>query len=504
MNIASVPELTAAQRDTRVLFDHVKSLAPALVDTTAEQRIEKIQRLLRTLLKYRAEIHQAAKLERGLSPPDLDGELVMLKFEADFIAKNLKQWMKPQLAKPSLMTLGKKSFVHYEPKGTVLVLPSWNAPFVIGLLPTFGSIAAGNSIIIKPSELAPHSAAIISRVVKEAFPDGEVSVIEGGADVAQGLLACPFNHIFYIGNNTVGRIVMRAAAEHFASVTLEMGGKNPSIIDASADVEDAALKTAWGRMCNAGQACIAPDYILAHESIADRFTQALVREVTAMYNPKGQGFENNPEYPRIINARHFERIKGLIEDAREKGATFVMGGTYRAEDRYIAPTVVTNVTPDMRLMQEEIFGPVIAIKPFQAREEVIDYITARDKPLALYVFSRDKAQADWFIKHTSSGSSVINHNVIQSGTNPYLPFGGVNSSGIGRMVGWHTFAECSNARAVVVEGPPIMDPRDMFPPLTDKYKKQLNDLLSREKPIPEFVVTAISGLIKLRTMFSKG
>jgi len=486
----------------RASFDHVRSLAPALLDTTAEQRIAKIQRLMKTLMKYRQQIYESGKLERGLSPPDMDGELVMLKFEAEFIAKNLKAWMTPKQAEPSLMTLGKKCYVRYEPKGTVLVLPSWNAPYVIGFLPVLGAIAAGNSIILKPSELSPHSSALCAKIVAEAFPDGEISCIEGGAEAAQALLACPFNHIFYIGNNHVGRIVMKAAADHFASVTLEMGGKNPSIIDQSADVEDAALKTSWGRMCNAGQACIAPDYVLVHESVAKRFTDALVREIAAMYNPRGTGFENNPEYPRIINARHFERIKGLIEDAKAKGARFECGGEYRAEDRYIAPSVVTGVTEDMRLMKEEIFGPVLAVVPYKSREEVIAYIAARDKPLALYVFSKNREATDYFINHTTSGSSVVNHNVVQSGTNPHLPFGGVNASGIGRMVGFATFNECSNARAIVEEGPPLMDPREMFPPLTPKYKKQLSDLLDREKPIPGFVVPMVSAVIKLRTMFS--
>ena len=494
----AVLNLPAAD-DIRALFDRVAAQAPALVQTSAEQRIAKIQRLLKVTLAHREEIYAAVKEERGLTPPDVEGELVMLKFEADFIAKNLKDWMTPKTAGASLMTLGKKCYVRYEPKGMVLILPSWNAPYVIGLLPAFGAIAAGNAIILKPSELAPASSKLIAKIVAEAFPSGEFAVVEGGAEAAQALLACPFNHIFYIGNNTVGRIVMKAAADHFASVTLEMGGKNPSIIDASADVDDAAMKTAWGRVCNAGQACIAPDYLLVHESIVQRFTDALVREIKAQYNPKDQGYENNPEYPRIINARHFERIKALLDDARGKGALVACGGETRAEDRYIAPTVVTQVSDDMKLMQEEIFGPVIAILPFRNRDDVIREIRKRPKPLALYIFAKDRAEIDFYIANTTSGSLVVNHNVIQSGTNPYLPFGGVNASGIGRMVGWHTFAECSNARAIVEEGPAVGDPRAMFPPLTDKYKKQLRMLLDKQGPVlPDFAVRTIDRLLKLR------
>lgn len=496
--VANLPVNT----EVRASFDRLAAKTPQLSQSSAAQRIERIQRLMKSMLAARPRIYEAVKLERGLSPPDVDGELVMLKMEAEHIEKNLADWMTDKVAPPSLMTLGKKCYLHYEAKGMVLVLPSWNAPYVIGFLPVLGALAAGNAIIVKPSELAPHSSKVMAEIAREAFPDGEVTVIEGGVEAASALLACPFNHIFYIGNNTVGRIIMRAAAEHFASVTLEMGGKNPSIVDASADVEDAALKTSWGRMCNGGQACIAPDYVLAHESVAQRFTDALVKEVTAMYNPRGEGFDKNPEYPRIINARHFERIKDLIEDARAKGATIVMGGEYKADERYIAPTVVTNVTEDMKIMQEEIFGPVIVIRPYRDREEAVAYIRGRDKPLASYVFSKDRESWEFFLKNTTSGSMVLNHNVVQSGTNPYLPFGGVNHSGIGRLVGFNTFAECSNARTVFEEGPKVVDPRTMFPPLTDKYKKQLTQLLDG-KPVPPGMVRTIDRVVRFVGIFKR-
>lgn len=488
--------------DIAALFQQVAARAPVLGQTSATQRVAKVQRLIDTVLRHRDEIYETGRLERGLTPPDMDGELVMLKFEAETIARQLEDWMTPKVVPNSLMTLGKTCYVRYEPKGMVLVLPSWNAPYVIGLLPAMGAIAAGNAVILKPSELAPHSSKLLARIVREALPDGEVAVIEGGAETAQGLLAQPFNHIFYIGNNHVGRIVMKAAADHFASVTLEMGGKNPSIIDASADVDDAALKTSWGRLCNAGQACIAPDYVLAHESVIDRYVAALVREIRTMYDPRGEGFERNPEYPRIINARHFERIKGLVEDARAKGATIVCGGTYDAASRFIAPTVVTNVTDDMKLMQEEVFGPVIAVIPWRERDEVARYIARRPKPLAAYVFAKERAAIDYFIARTTSGSLVVNHNVVQSGTNPLLPFGGVNSSGIGRMVGFATFAECSNARAIVEEGPPVIDPRSLFPPLTEKYKRQLRQLIEG-RPVPPWMVRMIDRIVRIAGLFKR-
>ena len=500
--MSTVVEIRSSQSGVRAAFDRAVRLAPQLAQTSAEQRIAGIQRLVQVMLAHRDEIYQAVKLERGLAPIDTDGELLMVKFEADYIARNLAQWMPDKVVEPSLMTLGKKCYVHYEPKGAVLHLATWNAPYVIGFLPVLGALAAGNAVVLKPSELAPHSSAVIARIVAEAFPGHELQVVEGGAEVAQELLSCPFNHVFYVGNTQIGKLVMKAAADHCASVTLEMGGKNPSIIGASADVADTAMKTAWGRMCNGGQACIAPDYLLVQRSIEQPFTEALVKEFAAQYNADGKGYAGNPDYPVIINERHFNRVRSLIEDARAKGARIVCGGEYVAERRLITPTVISNVTPEMRVMQEEIFGPVICIVPYDVKEDVTRYVAARDKPLSLYIFSKDQAEIDYHIAHSTSGSTVVNHNVIQSGTNPFLPFGGVNTSGIGRMVGWHTFNECSNARSIVVDGPAVGDPRMYVAPLGDKYKKQINQLLTG-KPVPQGIVKVIQRVLKFKALFSK-
>lgn len=500
--MSTVVDIRSSQSGVRAAFDRAVRLAPELAQTSAGQRIGKIQRLVQVMLAHREEIYQAVKLERGLAPIDTDGELLMIKFEADYIAKNLAQWMPDKVVEPSLMTLGKKCYVHYEPKGVVLHLATWNAPYVIGFLPVLGALAAGNAVVLKPSELAPHSSTVIARIVAEAFPGNELQVVEGGAEVAQELLSCPFNHVFYVGNTQIGKLVMKAAADHCASVTLEMGGKNPSIIGASADVPDTAMKTAWGRMCNGGQACIAPDYLLVQRSIEQPFTEALAKEFSAQYNADGKGFAANPDYPVIINERHFNRVRNLIEDARAKGARIVCGGEYVPERRLITPTVISNVTPEMKVMQEEIFGPVICIVPYDQKEDVTRYVSARDKPLSLYIFSKDQAEIDYHIAHSTSGSTVVNHNVIQSGTNPFLPFGGVNTSGIGRMVGWHTFNECSNARSIVIDGPAVGDPRMYVPPLGDKYKKQINQLLTG-KPVPQGIVRVIQRVLKFKALFSK-
>ena len=499
--MSTVVELRSTQTPARAAFDRAARLAPSLAQTTAAQRVALIQNLVQVILKHKQAIYDAVKLERGLAPIDTDGELLMIKFEADFIAKHLESWMPDQPVDPSLMTLGKNCYIHYEPKGVVVHLATWNAPYVIGFLPILGALAAGNAAVLKPSELAPHSSTVIARIVAEAFPNGELQCVEGGAEVAQALLACPFNHVFYVGNTQIGKLVMKAAADHCASVTLEMGGKNPSIICASTDIDETAMKTAWGRMCNGGQACIAPDYVLVHQSVEKAFTEALVKELHAQYNADGKGFQSNPDYPVIINERHFNRVRALIEDARAKGAT-VIGGEYVPERRLVTPTVISNVTDDMKVMQEEIFGPVLCVVPWKDREDVVRIVAGRDKPLSLYIFSKDQAEIDYFLAHSTSGSTVVNHNVIQSGTNPYLPFGGVNTSGIGRMVGWYTFNECSNARSIVVDGPALGHPRMMVQPPSEKYKKQVSGLLT-QKPVPQGIVRAIHGVLKLKGMFSR-
>jgi aldehyde dehydrogenase (NAD+) len=223
-----------------------------------------------------------------------------------------------------------------------------------------------------------------------------------------------------------------------------------------------------------------------------------------MFNADGKGFDQSPEYPRIVNQRHFERIRGLIEDARDKGANIVFGGQTKAEQRFIAPTIITNVSDDMRLMHEEIFGPVLAVVPFKQREDVVRVVRGKPKPLALYIYAKDREQIEFYLRHTTSGSTVVNHNMIQSGTNPCLPFGGVNASGIGRLGGWYTFNETSNARSVVEEGPPLdKNPNAFFPPYTGKYKKMAGSMLDRPIIVSDGLIRFINGVIKTTSFFSK-
>ncbi len=494
--------MNAVLKDTNeiaALFQRLAEKAPSLAQTGVEVRVAKLQNLKKAMLDARPAIIEAGKKELRLCDTDIDAQLLMVKTEIDFICQHLKSWVGRHPVQGSMMTLGKKSYVQYEPKGVVLNLAAWNAPIAIGLVPLVGAVAAGNAVLLKPSELAPHSAKVLADLIGSVFSGDEFAVVQGGPEVAQELLRQPFNHIFYIGGHAVGRLVMKAAAEYFASVTLEMGGKNPAIVHSSADIEDTARKLAWGRVANAGQVCLAPDYALVQDSVERPFIEALGKAMTAMYNADGKGFERSDFLPRIINARHFERIKGLLDDAVEKGARIEIGGETNAADLFISPTILSNVTPSMRIMQEEIFGPIIAVVPFRERQDVIRELNSRPKSLALYVFAKDREFIDWALNHTTSGSAVVNHNLIQSGTNPHLPFGGVNASGIGRLGGHYTFLEASNARAVVEDGPGIGDPNMMFPPYTDKYKEAIAWMLSKSLKIPNAMLNTINSVLRLRS-----
>ena len=479
-------------------FQAMAAKAPALAQTTAAQRAEKIGRLLKATLDARPQIIEAVTKELRCHVNDIDGQLVMIKAEAECAMRYVADWMKPEVVDPSMMSLGKLSYVRHEPKGLVLHVSTWNAPIAEAFVPAIGAIAAGCAFALKPSELAPHCSRLLAEIVAKVFPDDEFAVFEGGPDVAQELLLQPFNHIFYIGGHGVGRIIMKAAADHFATVTLEMGGKNPAIVHRSADLEDTAQKIGWGRMANAGQVCVAPDYVLVDEAVFRPFIDALGRRMTAMYDPQGKGFDKSPEFARIINARHFQRVKALLDDALAKGAKLEFGGQLDEADLFVGPTILSNVKPEMKIMQDEVFAPILCVLPFRQREEIVAETRRHLKPLSSYIFAKDRAFIDWAIAHTTSGNTVVNHNLIQSGTNTALPFGGVNASGMGRLGGKATFLECSNARSIVEDGPglPGVDPNMMFPPYGPVYRKNLDFMLFKTIKTYPAGLRAMIGLVR--------
>lgn len=457
--------------DIKKKFEALQSGTLKMRNSSAEERASRINALMNETIRRQDDIFKAGHQERGTHDLDIAAEIMMLKTEADFVTKNMGKWIKPQKVKGAMGTFGKKCEIRYQSKGVVLNMSAYNAPTAESMLPAFSAIAAGNTVAIKPSEAAPASAQIIQEIVNKALPADEAQVFQGGVETAQELLSLPFNHIYYTGGNAVGKIVMKAAADHFASVTLEMGGKSPVIIDESANLENAATKIAWGRVMNAGQVCIAPEYVLIHESRYDEFLKLINEKIQALYNSDGKGLEHSAYVPRLINERHHQRVTGLIEDAVKKGAKLVCGGTADVKTRYVEPTVLTNVSEEMKVMKEEVFGPVLTVSPYKNREEVLESISHRPNPLALYIYSQDDNNVEYFLTNTSSGSAVVNNNCIQAGTNPNLPFGGVGASGMGRAGGFEGFKDMSNSRAVVHQ--PLDRFRDfliMLPPYSDRYK----------------------------------
>jgi aldehyde dehydrogenase (NAD+) len=398
-------------------------------------------------------------------------EMLGVKREINHSIKHLKSWMKPQSVSTPLMLLGTKGLVQYEAKGLCLIISPWNYPFNLSICPLVHAIAAGNAVILKPSELSPATAAFIQKMISSLFDKSEVAVFEGDASVSTFLLEQKFDHIFFTGSPAIGKVVMAAAAKHLTSVTLELGGKSPAIVGPEVNVEEAAAKIAWGKFLNNGQTCIAPDYLYLHEKNYFSFLKALEATVETFY---GKNVAKSNDYARIVNRRHFDRIVSLVEDAKQKGAQVLFGGNTDADDCFIEPTVLIHCTPDMRIMQEEIFGPILPVMSYQDEFEVTANIRQGDKPLALYVFSTNSEFNQYILDHTSSGTSVVNDCLIQFGHNE-LPFGGVNHSGIGKSGGHYGFVEFSNQKSVVIQRTNLL--KNFYPPYGVKVRWMIDFVL---------------------------
>ena len=428
------------------------------------ERKARVKLLMSAVLDFEQELLEALKtdLDKHEAEATLQ-EIYPLKKEAQYTISNLDRWMGKRYASTPLALFGTRHYVKAEPKGRVLIISPWNYPVMLTLRPLIGAIAAGNSVVVKPSEHTPTVSGVIKKLLESIFTEDIVKVELGGAEVAAKLTASHFNHINFTGGTSVGRLVMKSAAEHLCSVTLELGGKSPTIIDKSANLKNAALKISWGKYMNAGQVCIAPDHLLIEKSIETEFTTALLNRITTMY---GENPIDSPDLGKIINATHYNRILRLIKDATEKGATLhVPGGVLEmgAEKSKISPCILTGCTLDMAIMQEEIFGPVLPVLTWETREEAVAIILRNPYPLALYIFSSKSKNIDWFIDNTQSGSTAINEVVIQV-ANSDLPFGGIQSSGMGRSGGQEAFDSFSNLRSFVVQTLPFSFLSLAFPP----------------------------------------
>jgi len=430
--------------------------------------LEKLEAWLRT---NQRQLEEAVYKDLGKPAMEVNtSELFPVLAEINHAVDNLDRWTAPVKIDAPLTFIGTRSEIRHEPKGTCLIIAPWNYPFNLCIGPLVSCIAAGNTALLKPSELTPNTSAFISKLVAEVFENDMVSVVEGDAEVASALLQLPFDHIFFTGSPAVGKIIMRAAAERLASVTLELGGKSPAIVDASANLKDAARRIAFGKFLNNGQTCIAPDYILVDESVKERFVTLLKESVAEL-------FAREEDYGRIVNTRHFGRLRKLLEDAINKGATPVLAGELNEATRYFPPTILTDVTNDMQVMEEEIFGPVLPVIGMDVRARAIDFINSKPKPLALYVFSHDRASRERVMKETSAGGVCVNDCVLQF-IHPNLPFGGVNNSGIGKAHGHAGFLAFTNEKPVVRQKSGYSNAYLFYPPYTS-FKKKILALILR-------------------------
>jgi aldehyde dehydrogenase (NAD+) len=457
------------------LFESHAATALKLRQTTAAERRRKLERLLDAILERKDAILEAAHLDLRKHPTETNlTEVLPLVGEVKHAIANLKRWMKPHRISPTLATFGTKSRVIYQPKGRCLIISPWNYPLSLALGPLVSAVAAGNTAILKPSEFTPNTNRVVKDIIGAVFPQDEVAVVEGDAQAATDLLSRPFDHIFFTGSPAVGKKVMAAAANNLASVTLELGGKSPVIVDASADLRSAAEHIIWGKTVNAGQTCIAPDYAYVHRDVVDKFVGLCRDTIAARFGKSDADIKSSPDFPRMIHSRHADRVARLIDEAVQAGSQIACGGTSDAEARYVAPTLLRGVPADARIRKEEIFGPVLPILTFDSLDTVIAEINAAPKPLAIYAWTRDRRTAESLQTNTSSGSLCVNL-CLQQFAQHNLPFGGVNSSGIGNAHGFFGFKAFSHERAMMSAGP-LSALKLLFPPY-DAGKRRLSELL---------------------------
>jgi aldehyde dehydrogenase (NAD+) len=434
-----------------------------------EYRRRQLEGITRFLKEREGEIERA--LNDDLGRPAFEvypSEIAFVASEAALARRKLDSWTRPQRVRTSLVGQPGRSRIYREPLGVVLVIGPWNYPLQLVLVPLVGAIAAGNCAIVKPSELVPATSALLAARLPEYVDEECIHVVEGGVPETTALLGERFDSIFYTGNGTVGRIVMEAAAKHLTPVTLELGGKSPCLVDQDTDLDVAARRIVWGKFYNAGQTCVAPDYVLAHAAIEDALVDRMKQMVRTFF---GDDPRSSPDFGRIVNERHHHRLSRLLEN----GGEVVTGGVTDLAQRYIAPTILRNVPWDAPVMADEIFGPILPVLRVRDIDEAIARVNARPKPLALYLFSNNRAIQTEVLRRTSSGGVTVNHTLLHL-TVPSLPFGGVGASGFGAYHGKATFETFSHRKAVLLK-PTWLDPPFFYPPYDEAKWKWARRLL---------------------------
>ncbi len=430
-------------------------------------RKKSLQKLLKEIIRREKDILKA--LHDDFKKSEYEGvmtETSIVIAEVKMMIKKVAYWSRPKRVQPSLLNFPSSAKLYPEPYGTTLIIAPWNYPYQLAFSPLAGAIAAGNTVVLKPSELTPHTSKICKEIIEEVFDLGHVAVVEGGVPEAQELLAQRWDYIFFTGSVPVGRIVAKAAAEFITPVTLELGGKSPCIVDDTANLKLAARRIVWGKFLNGGQTCIAPDYLLVHKKSKDKFVAAFKEEITKAY---GKNPETSEDFPRIVNQRNFDRLAKMLENE-----TVLTGGTTNRDENYIAPTLLDEPSLDSEAMKGEIFGPILPLISYETTEDLEAVISKYDKPLAFYVFSGKKSFAKQLIKNYSFGGGTINDTTVHF-ANHKLPFGGVGESGIGGYHGKHTFDTFSHKKGVVTRGN-WLDVPTRYAPYKGKLK-QLKTLM---------------------------
>ncbi|WP_434306191.1 aldehyde dehydrogenase [Clostridium botulinum] len=404
-------------------------------------RIEALKKLKHNIKINENNIFKALKIDLNKSEFEtFITEVGIVYDEINGAIKNIKKWSKPKKVKTPITNFLASSYIYNEPYGVALIMSPWNYPFQLIMAPLVGAISAGNCVLLKPSELAIETEKIIVKIIKDTFSDEYIGVITGGIEESTALLKEKFDYIFYTGGINVGKIVMRAAAEHLTPITLELGGKSPCIVDKDANIDLAARRIAWGKFLNAGQTCVAPDYLVVHRNIKEKLISSIENYIVEFF---GENTFESEDYPRIINERHFKRLEGYLKEGK-----IVSGGNTDINNLYIEPTIIEGINFENRIMEEEIFGPIFPVIEFENIDKVIDIVKNNPKPLALYYFSENKEKQEFIIKNISFGGGCINDTIMHLSTST-LPFGGVGSSGIGGYHGRASFDTFSHKKSIL-------------------------------------------------------
>lgn len=459
--------------EINLVFASQKEYSKSFKNSSYQERINKLKKFKKVIIKNKQEIADALYLDFRKPAVETDlTEILPILSALNYFESHLNKLMSPTKVKAPLLFKGTSSFILKEGKGVALIISPWNYPFQLALYPFITSFAAGNCSIIKPSEFTPKTNEIIKKLLREVFCEKEVSIFEGGADVSQILLNKPFDHIFFTGSTAVGKIIMEKASLNLASVSLELGGKSPAILDSNLDMYDAVKKILWGKVVNAGQTCVAPDYVLIHKDQEKIFLETCSLVIREFYPQSMQ-----KDFSSIITSRHFERLQKLTEDAKNKGAEVLSFGQDDPSDKYFSFKIIKDATLSMDVMKEEIFGPILPIVTYESLHEAEEMINSFGKALHTYIFTKGDHFSQSIIKNTSSGGVTINDTLIAV-SHPELPFGGIGASGIGKYHGEYGFLEFTNLRPIL-KRELNLGTSYFYPPYTYSKIKLVKKLIER-------------------------